>query len=52
MTDTGDALFGAFAAAGAKWIGGDVDVRAVAILMREPGEIPGRNHLLQHNDTL
>src|ERR1700674_1311659 len=52
MVDAGDALFGAFAAAWAKRIGSHIDVRATAILMREPGEIANRKRLLQRNDTL
>src|SRR6266851_1583075 len=52
MTNTGDALFGALSAAWAKRIGSHVDVRAIAILMCEPGEIASRERLLQCNDTL
>ncbi len=47
-----DALFRPPTAAGAKRIGGDVDVRTGAVLVREPGEIARRKRLLQSNDAL
>jgi hypothetical protein len=39
MTDAGEAFFGAFAAARAKRIGSDVDVRPGGVLMCEPSEV-------------
>src|ERR1700679_729608 len=52
MTNFGDAVLRPLAAARAERIGSDVDIRAVVILIAQPGEIAWRKHLLQPNDAL
>jgi hypothetical protein len=42
-----DAVLRPLAAARAKRIGSDIDVRAVVVLIAQPREIAGREHLLQ-----
>ncbi len=52
MPDRGDALFGAFAAAGANRIGSHIDVRANGVFVGEPAEVTRRKRTLQRDDSL
>jgi hypothetical protein len=52
MTNFRDAVLRPLAAAGAKRIGSNVDVRAVVVLVAQPREIARRDHLLKPDDTL
>ena len=52
MTDGSDAFFGPLPAAGVERIGGNIDIRAGTVLMREPAEVTRRKRLLQWHDTL
>ena len=47
-----DALFGAFAAAAAKWIGRHIDVGPCSVLVREPTEIARRERTFQRHYSL
>src|ERR1017187_7533771 len=52
MAYCNDAFFGAFAAVRTKRICSYVDVRAISVLMGEPGEVMRRKRSLQLNDSL
>ena len=52
MTNLRDAILRPLAAARAKRIGSDIDVRAVVVLIAQPSEITGRGGRLQRHDAL
>ena len=47
-----DAFLGPLPNTGKQWIGGNIDVRAVVILIAQPSKIAWRNSLLQPDDPL